>query len=147
MKKVDHTMRTQTFWLNRFHLEVDMEAQVLDCFWVDVLGSKILVNQGTRTNVPMNQLWAEMLWTVQWLQKEYHRWGRWKDLKLYSALDLQPFAVVTACEEARERVKSQINLDMICGGTDSPPDSPPAHERKVRHLDDALDGLTWLEQN
>ena len=147
-------MRTQTYWLQRFHLEVDMEAQVLDCFWVDVLGSKILVNQGTRTNVPMNQLWAEMLRTVEWLQKEYHRWGRWKDLKLYSALDLRPFAVVTACEEAREKVKSQINLDMLCYESSAQSAEHPHyqphpndHMRRVQHLIDASDGLQWLEQN
>jgi hypothetical protein len=146
-------MRIHTNYVYRFHLEVDREAQVLDCFWVDVLGCRVLVNQSTRRGVTLNQLWIEMLDTVKWCQNEYHKWGRWREFKLYAALDLQPFAIVTACEERREIVKHQVSLDMLCYESmfsrTQPPISvdPNDHMRRVRHLDDAWDGLQWLEMN
>jgi hypothetical protein len=64
-------MRIQTNYVHRFHLHVDSEAQVLDCFRVHVLDSNLLVCQGNRQNVTMDQLWLEVLDTVEYLRKNF----------------------------------------------------------------------------
>jgi hypothetical protein len=62
--------------------------------------------------------------------------------------DLQPFAIVIACEEQREYVKSQIDVDMACGSqAPCDADSDGAAMRRVRHLADAMSGLEWLAMN
>jgi hypothetical protein len=139
-------MRIQTNYVHRFHLHVDPEAQVLDCFRVQVLGQNVLIAQGRRKNVTLNQLWREMLEEIRSQRKAYHACEHWKLYGLHNPLDLDPFAIVTACEEQREDVKMQVNVDMICGGNEHTC-SPAHHEAKVRHLIDAWDGLQWLEMN
>jgi hypothetical protein len=138
-------MRIQTNWVRRFHLHVDPEARVLDCFRVEVLPHFHLVTQGNRANVTLEQLWKEALDVAARAQKRYAESGSWRQLKLQSPLDLQPFAFITACEEAREKVKRQIDVDMLRYRCLVDVETPEAHEQRVRLLIDAWDGLDWLE--
>jgi hypothetical protein len=79
----------------------------------------------------------------------------WRRYGLHAPTDLQPFAVVIACEEEREKVKSHVNMDMLCGQPFSDTElfhpnyaegaQPAEVERKVRHLIDAWDGLDPAE--
>jgi hypothetical protein len=141
-------MRIQTNYIRRFHLHVDPEARVLDCFRVEVIPTWELVTQGNRPNVTLEMLWKEALDVVAREQTRYSRSGTWKCLKLHSPLDLQPFALVIACEEARERVKHDLQSDLLryrCMADE--PSTPAEHMRKVQHLVDIADGLEWLEMN
>lgn len=133
-------MRIQTNYVRRFHLHVDPEARVLDCFRVHVLDTNLLVCQGNRQNVTLDQLWKEMLSTVDHLRRN-HRQRDHRQFGLHNPLDLDPFAVVIACEEEREKVKNQVDFDMMIGecGAD--------HMERVRALTDAWDGLEWLSAN
>ena len=147
-------MRIQTNYVRRFHLHVDPEARVLDCFRVHVPGPpSLLVNQGTRQNVTLDQLWRETLDTVEFLRKTWREQYRWQ-LRLRNPLDLEPFAIVTACEEEREMVKHHVDMDILCYESsaqmsESHPETqtPREHEQRVRHLIDAWDGLEWLAVN
>jgi hypothetical protein len=139
-------MRIQTNYVRRFHLHVDPEAKVLDCFRVEVIPAWELITQGDRQNVTLETLWKEALESVVRQQKRYRESGTWKHLKLHSPLDLQPFAVVIACEEAREKVRRQVEVDTLTYRcmAEREPATPAEHERRVRHLIDAWDGLEWL---
>lgn len=48
---------------------------------------------------------------------------------------------VMACEEAREKVKNQVDFDIMIGQCGA------HHEERVRCLIDAWDGLEWLSVN
>jgi hypothetical protein len=139
-------MRIQTNYVRRFHLNVDPEARVIDCFRVSVIPAWELITQGNRQNVTLEMLWKEALDSVARQQNRYRESGTWKHLKLNSPLDLQPFAFILATEEAREKVRRQIDVDILrCKCIDD--DATDSHMRKVRHLIDAVDGLEWLEVN
>jgi hypothetical protein len=139
-------MRIQTNYVRRFHLNVDPEARVIDAFRVEVLPAWELISQGNRQNVTLEMLWKEALESVERQQKRYRESTTWKHLKLNSPLDLQPFAFILATEEQREKVKRQVDADMLrykCIDDET----PASQLRKVKHLVDALDGCTWLEMN
>jgi hypothetical protein len=135
-------MRIQTNYVRRFHLHVDPEARVLDAFRVSLIDKfSFLVHQGNRQNITLNQLWRETLEHVKYMQDQYHRNTDWKRFGIHNPMDLQPFAIVVACEEAREKVSNQVDMDILIGkiGAD--------HSERVRALVDAYDGLDWLEMN
>jgi len=135
-------MRIQTNYVRRFHLNIDPEARVLDCFRVSLIDkTSLLVCQGNRQNVTLDQLWKETLDTVKNIQDAYHRNQDWKRFGIHRPMDLQPFANVIACDESRERVKNQVDFDMMIG------ECGAHHEERVRCLIDAWDGLEWLSIN
>jgi hypothetical protein len=135
-------MRIQTNYVRRFHLHIDPEARVLDCFRVSLIGKfYFLVHQAGRQNITLAMLWQETLGQVKFMQDQYHRNQDWKRFGIHRPMDLQPFAIVVACEDARERVHHQIDMDILIG------EVGVRHEERVRHLVDAWDGLEWLAMN
>lgn len=135
-------MRIQTNYVRRFHLCVDPEARLIDCFRVSLIDkTSLLVCQGNRSNVTIDQLWKETLDTVKHMQDQYHRNQDWKRFGIHRPMDLQPFANVIACDESREKVKYQVDFDMMIGQCGA------HHEERVRCLIDAWDGLEWLAMN
>jgi len=89
----------------------------------------------------------EALDSVARQQKHYAESNTWRHLKLRSPQDLQPFAVIIATEKAREKVEHGIDGDMLLYKCLVGVETPGAHERRVRHLIDAWNGLEWLEMN
>jgi hypothetical protein len=135
-------MRIQTNYVRRYHLHVDAEARVIDCFRVSLIDKfSFLVHQGSRENITLDMLWKETLDQVKFMQDQYHRNQDWKRFGIHRPMDLQPFANVIACEEAREKIKHQVDMDMVIG------ECGAHQEERVRRLIDAWDGLEWLSVN
>ena len=115
---------------------------MLDCFRVSLIdATSFLVCQGNRQNVTLEMLWRETLDTVKYMQDQHHKNRDWKRFGIHNPIDLQPFAVVTGCEEEREKVKNQVDFDIMIGQCGA------HHEERVRCLVDAWDGLEWLAMN
>ena len=129
-----------TDWLNRYHYRVDPCARVIDAFCVEVLDLHLVVCGYGRPTVTLKQLWAEALETAKFLQRQFEQ-RDWRQFGLKGPNDLRPFAIIIGSEEEREKVKYQVNFDMMIGqcGAD--------HMERVTALRDALDGEEWLEMN
>lgn len=126
--------------LRRFHYQVDPEARVIDCFRVEVLDMHILACSHNRPNIELKELWAEALNTAKFLQDSFAR-RDWRQFGLKGPNDLRPFAVIIGCQEEREKVRYQVNFDMMIGQCGA------HHEERVRCLNDAWDGVEWLDAN
>jgi hypothetical protein len=148
-------MATQqvTDWVRRFHYQVDPEARVIDCFRVEVwdicmYASDAGASWGDRP-VELKQLWAEALRIAKFLQDSFAQ-RDYRQFGMKNPGDLQPFAYITGCQEERERVKGQVELDLMLARIDKPHptlNTPADHERRVRRLGDVWDGMQWLEQH
>jgi hypothetical protein len=148
-----------TDWLRRFHYRVDPEARVIDCFRVEVLDMHVYVNQYLYTGghpdrpAELKQLWNRAVESAKFLQDSFAQ-RDWRQYGLRGPNDLRPFAVIIGCENAREQVKHQIKLDMLCYESNAQSTEhshyvpePNDHIRRVRYLDDIWGGLEWLEMN
>lgn len=145
------SIKQVTDWLGRFHYQVDPLAQVIDCFRVEVLDMHILACSHNRPNIELKELWAEALDTAKFLQDSFTR-RDWRQFGLKGPNDLRPFAVIIGSQEEREKVRYQVNFDMMIYKSMSShaergqPD-PKDHDTRVRLLTDAWDGLEWLKVN
>jgi hypothetical protein len=77
-----------------------------------------------------------MLDMIEHMRRQYHEQGHWKEYGLRGPLDLQPFAIATACEEQREQAKHQVALDMHIAETCVGPgfQTPSWYEERVRRV-------------
>jgi hypothetical protein len=147
------TRKQVTDEIRRFHYSVDPEARVIDCFRVEVMEIHLHTSSHNRPNVQLKQLWAEALDTAKFLRNTFNQ-RDWRQYGLKGPNDFRTFAYIIGCQEEREQVKHGINLDLLCyqsnaNSSDHPyyRADPNDHMRRVRHLQDAWDGLEWLEQN
>jgi hypothetical protein len=129
-----------TDWLRRIHYRADCEARVIDCFRVEVFDMHLLACSFNRPNVTLKQLWEEALETARFLQNQFAQ-RDWRQFGLKGPNDLRPFAMIIGCQEEREKVKYQVNFDLMIGqcGAD--------HMERVIALANVLDGDEWLEMN
>lgn len=149
------THKRVTDELRRIHYTVDVDAQVIDCFRVEVWDICIYaadsgVSWG-RPALELKQLWAEALRIAKFLQDSFAR-RDYRQFGLRNRGDLQPFAYITGCWQERERAKYQVGFDtMIYEGmwdrAQRGQADPKDHDTRVRLLDDVVDGLEWLEMN
>src|SRR4051812_40107646 len=144
-------MKQVTDWLRRIHYRVDADAQVIDCFKVEVMDMHLLACSYNRQNVELKQLWAEALDTAKFLQDSFRQCD-WRQYGLKGPNDLRPFAEIIGCEQAREQAKYQVNFDTsiyesLWARAEQGQADPKDHDTRVRLIGDVWDGLQWLEMN
>jgi hypothetical protein len=132
-----------TDWLRRIHYRADPSARVIDCFRVEVMDMHLLSCSFNRPNVTLKQLWEEALDTARFLQNSFQQRVQcdWRQFGLKGPNDLRPFAMIWGSEEEREKVKYQVNFDMMIG------ECGAHHMERVVALGNVLDGDEWLELN
>lgn len=131
----------RTDYVNRVHVYVDSEASKFDAFAVELLDSRVVVQDARLT---LDDLWRETLRTVAYMRAQ--------PFERYPVHVFDPFVVVTAVDSTREALKTSVRTNLIVGHvyadqTWPPPcDDPASHEGRVRALCAALDGIELLRR-
>lgn len=125
----------------RYHLYVCTESAKFDAFKIVLLDQHHMVHKGMLVNeVPIEDLWSEVLCTLQYIR------GQHDARPLYPPQVFAPYAVITACEFARESAKVGLRINMLnCNGPGPLPDAG-SHESRVRALCQALDQIDFLQR-
>jgi hypothetical protein len=120
----------------RYRLFVDVEAGVFDSFRVELLEQQSMLIHG----VSVDAAWREALAALSMMRAEYNK------APIRDPLHFQPFAIITACEFARESTKVGLQVNMLaCNGPGPEPDAR-GHEDRVRALCTALDQIDFLRR-
>jgi hypothetical protein len=117
--------RIRTDWINRYHVQADADASVLDCLVVELppYTTEQGVAIGLREGMSMDDLLQEALTTLDRLRKE-----RWQPVLPASAF--VPFGVITARNfEEVSRETELRTLEIV--GADA---GHPNHDERVRAL-------------
>jgi hypothetical protein len=126
--------RIRTEWASRYHVQMDADAAVLDCFLVQL--PPYTTEQGVcvsmRDGMSMNDLLAEALTTLARLRAE-----PWQSVLPASVF--QPFGVITARSFDDVQRECELRTLSIVGGVDDA--GVLDHDGRVRALSRAADLL------
>ena len=135
--------RVRTEWQDRYHVQLDADAAVLDCFLVELppytTRPGMLVYEAGKS---LNDLWSEALRMLDFLRAQPRN-------PVHPATVFVPFGVITARNRAdvwREHEIKREMLDVDCTDRDRARleaanlnDSRALHDRRVASLCRALD--------
>jgi hypothetical protein len=120
--------RIRTDFDARLHVEIDTDAQVLDCFMVALppyTSEPMLIH---REGASMDELWADALALVAYLRAK-----PWREL--HPPHIFQPFGIIAARNVEDVRRESELRMKMLLG------QHSPDHMERVQNLCKAWDLL------
>lgn len=126
--------RVRTEWVDRYHVQMDADASVLDCFCVTL--PPYTTDQGVcvrmRDGMSMEDVFREALATLARLRAQ-----PWQSVLPASVF--VPFGVITARNFDDVQRECELNMVAFVGGVDDA--GHPGHDERVRALCRAADLL------